>query len=66
MPAETAVGGIAVWDGREVLFLGAGGLLNSPSARGVAYNPATNRWTALPASPLRGWGTRTWCGPAAR
>jgi len=49
--------GPAVWDGREVLFL------SFISARGLAYNPATNRWTYLPAMPLqRSWFTAVWTG----
>jgi hypothetical protein len=38
--------GPALWDGKEVLFLGTN------AARGMAYNPATNRWRLLPAMPL--------------
>ncbi len=37
-------GGTAVWDGREVLVVGAGA--NARAA--LAYNPATNRWRRLP------------------
>jgi hypothetical protein len=43
-------GATAVWDGREVLFLGgvrAG--TSQPAARGLAFNPVTNRWRVLPA-----------------
>jgi hypothetical protein len=40
------VGGPALWDGTEVLFL------SSTGARGMAYNPATNRWRLLPPMPL--------------
>ena len=52
MPAGPTAGGTAVWDGKEVLFLGVGGDYTSPSARGVAYNPVTNRWRRLPNMPL--------------
>lgn len=38
--------GPALWDGKEVLFLGASG------ARGMAYNPTTDHWRLLPAMPL--------------
>jgi hypothetical protein len=66
MPAGTAVGGTAVWDGKEVLFLGVGTAFNSPSARGVAYNPATNRWRRLPAMPFARDGfAAVWTGRQA-
>jgi N-acetylneuraminic acid mutarotase len=40
----------AVWDGREVLFLGGfRPRANGPARSGMAYNPATNRWRLLPA-----------------
>ena len=48
----------AVWTGHHVLIWG--GLsgrsphLGAPPPHGEAYNPATNRWSALPASPLQG------------
>ncbi len=49
-------GGTAVWDGKEVLFIGAyrpvGGNGFSLSASGLAYNPATNQWRWLPAMPF--------------
>jgi Kelch motif len=65
----------AVWTGRHILVWG--GLSGHPGAwvippHGEAYDPAANRWTALPASPLQGrmgaaaaWtGKRMiiWCG----
>lgn len=53
MPQRRA-GGTAVWDGKEVLFLGGiapGSTL--PSLRGMAYNPATNRWRLLPVMQFR-------------
>ncbi len=40
------VGGPALWDGKEVLFL------STSSARGMAYNPVKNSWRLLPAMPL--------------
>ncbi len=47
----------AVWTGHHVLIWG--GLSGrfptwAPPPHGEAYNPATNRWSALPASPLPG------------
>jgi hypothetical protein len=47
----------AVWTGHQVLVWG--GLTGrypalKPPAHGEAYNPAANRWTALPVSPLPG------------
>ncbi len=57
----------AVWTGHRVLVWG--GLAGSnptwaPPAHGEAYNPATNQWTALPASPLhgRGFPSAVWTG----
>ena len=47
MPRREA-GATAVWDGKEILFIGGTGpkgLFN----HGLAYNPATNRWRLLPA-----------------
>jgi hypothetical protein len=42
-------GATAVWDGREILFIGGVRQgLTGPPARGLAYNPATNRWRLLP------------------
>jgi Kelch motif len=43
-------GGIALWDGSEVIFLGGYASTSYlPAARGLAYSPATNRWRVLPA-----------------
>lgn len=40
----------AVWDGKEVLFLGGfRAPRTAPATRGMAYNPATNTWRRLPA-----------------
>jgi hypothetical protein len=57
----------AAWTGHRVLVWG--GLTGSsptwaPPAHGEAYNPATSRWTALPASPLHGraFPTAVWTG----
>jgi hypothetical protein len=41
-------GATAVWDGKEILFIGGSGRQGLTS-RGLAYNPATNRWRLLPA-----------------
>ncbi len=47
----------AVWTGRDLLVWG-GRTLRTGSwtapAHGLAYDPASNRWSALPKSPLRG------------
>jgi Kelch motif len=57
-------GATAVWDGKEVLFLGghrAPG--TSPAARGMAYNPTTNTWRDLPAMQFgRDRFTAVWTG----
>jgi len=47
----------AVWTGRQILIWGGDtvkGTVLIPPTHGVAYTPATGRWTALPKSPLRG------------
>jgi hypothetical protein len=41
-------GATAVWDGKEILFIGGWGQ-NGLTSRGLAYNPAANRWRLLPA-----------------
>jgi hypothetical protein len=41
-------GATAVWDGKEILFIGGSGR-HGLASRGLAYNPATNRWRLLPA-----------------
>ena len=57
----------AVWTGHRVLVWG-GLIFRYPTwsapAHGEAYNLATNQWTALPASPLRGRAlpTAVWTG----
>ena len=52
----------AVWDGREILFLG-GRTGDRLAKRGMAYNPATNRWRWLPemAYPRSGFAA-VWTG----
>ena len=59
--------GTAVWAGKRLLLwggqkLGASGNLND----GLAYDPRTNRWSAIPRSPLRarGGSTVAWTGRA--
>jgi N-acetylneuraminic acid mutarotase len=46
-------GGLVAWTGREVLAWG-GGCCGDAFSDGVAYNPATRGWRALPRSPLAG------------
>jgi len=45
--------GAVVWTGRELLGWG-GGCCGDAFSDGVAYNPATNAWHALPKAPLPG------------
>ena len=48
MPADHS-GATAVWDGREVLFIGGRtGTSSRLAVRGLAYTPATNHWRWLP------------------
>jgi hypothetical protein len=52
-------GGTAVWDGREVLVVGAGAHAQSA----LAYNPMTNRWRRLASLPApRVGATALWVG----
>jgi N-acetylneuraminic acid mutarotase len=52
-------GGTAVWDGREVLVVGAG----ERSQDALAYNPATNRWRRLASmEPGHGGASAVWTG----
>lgn len=48
---------VAVWTGRTLLVWGGrtlqAGTWTTPR-HGLAYDPATNRWSALPTAPLRG------------
>jgi hypothetical protein len=56
-PGRTGHG--AVWTGRRLLVWGGGtpgDPMMVPAAHGLAWTPATGRWTALPLSPLRGRG----------
>ena len=45
--------GLVVWTGRELIGWG-GGCCGDAFSDGVAYNPATDAWRALPQSPLAG------------
>jgi hypothetical protein len=47
MPRREAAA-TTVWDGKEILFLSGNGP-HGLMRRGLAYNPATNRWRLLPA-----------------
>ncbi|HEU5155908.1 MAG TPA: kelch repeat-containing protein [Streptosporangiaceae bacterium] len=57
MPEGGRVDHTAVWTGRRLLVWGGqtvrDGAWTVPS-RGLAYDPAADRWSALPVSPLRG------------
>jgi hypothetical protein len=61
------IGHVAVWSGRQLLVWGGAtqraGVWVAPPC-GVAYDPAHNRWSALPRSPLRGrrLPTAVWTG----
>jgi hypothetical protein len=56
-------GGIALWDGTEVLFIGGYTTGYTPAARGLAYNPAASRWRVLPAMPYpRSGAAAVWTG----
>lgn len=54
----------AVWTGRQVLIWGGLTAASIPPPHGEAYTPSTGKWTALPASPLRGRAdpTAVWTG----
>ena len=53
MPSRRA-GGTALWDGKEVLFIGGdSGSGTLPALSGMAYNPKTNHWRMLPAMQFR-------------
>jgi hypothetical protein len=55
-PAQAPLFGDAVWTGTEMIVWGSSA--DSPGhLEGLAYDPATRRWSTLPASPL---------GPAGR
>jgi hypothetical protein len=61
------IGEVAVWTGRRLLVWGGetlrAGVWVAPP-RGAAYDPAHNRWSALPLSPIRGRAlpTAVWTG----
>ncbi len=65
---ETSRSGFAaVWTGRQVLVWGGyTGSFTTPviPPHGVAYDPAADRWSALPMSPLHGRNgpTAVWTG----
>jgi N-acetylneuraminic acid mutarotase len=44
---------VVLWTGARVLIWG-GGCCGDATAEGATYNPASDRWTALPRSPLAG------------
>lgn len=61
------LGAVAVWSRRQLLVWGGETLRGNSwvaPPHGVAYEPARNRWTPLPASPLRGrtLSTAAWTG----
>jgi hypothetical protein len=59
--SDVRFGGSAVWDGREVLVVGAG----ARSQDALAYNPTTNRWRRLASmEPGHGGASRAavWTG----
>jgi hypothetical protein len=65
-PSSVPLTGRSVWTGREVIVVGGSGTLGS-SANGLAYDPARDRWRALPASPVS-WHSPTvvvWTGDEA-
>jgi hypothetical protein len=45
--------GLVVWTGKELIGWG-GGCCGDAFSDGVAYNPVSNRWRALPRGPLAG------------
>jgi N-acetylneuraminic acid mutarotase len=55
-PLSPRVGQAAVWAGTEMVIWGgdqrAGANPSDATAGGAAYDPATNRWSVLPAAPL--------------
>jgi hypothetical protein len=63
MPSRRA-GGTALWDGKEVLFIGGNSGIGTLAAlSGMAYNPKTNHWRTLPAMQFRRGGfAAVWTG----
>ncbi|HTG48006.1 MAG TPA: kelch repeat-containing protein [Actinomycetota bacterium] len=61
-PEQPRVDAAYAWDGHEVLMWGGIGLDRSIPSHGEAFDPATNTWSPLPASPLRArvWPTAVW------
>jgi hypothetical protein len=56
---DARFGGTAVWDGREVLVVGAG----ARSQDALAYSPATNRWRRLASmEPGHAGASAVWTG----
>jgi galactose oxidase-like protein len=55
-PIPGRTGAAAVWTGQQMLVWGGGSGSQSEELRsdGAAYDPATNRWSTLPAGPLAG------------
>jgi N-acetylneuraminic acid mutarotase len=55
-PIPGRTGAAAVWTGQQMLVWGGGSGSQSEELRsdGAAYDPATNRWSMLPAGPLSG------------
>lgn len=55
MPSQR-IGGAVVWTGKRLFVWGGTARPGSPSAprTGFAYDPKTNRWSALPAAPITG------------
>jgi hypothetical protein len=58
-PPEHRSGAVGVWDGENVLFIGGSPTRYGGTARttiGLAYDPARNRWSRLPATPAFAYG----------
>lgn len=60
---------VAVWDGREMLVWGGSTTTTAPLhtvSDGAAYDPSTDQWRTLPASPLapRAGALAAWTGTA--
>jgi N-acetylneuraminic acid mutarotase len=68
-PVPARANSVAVWTGRQMILWGGAGAgsapgQQSPLGKGAAYDPATGKWHALPASPLkaRDLYTMVWTG----